>query len=168
MLNSSFKNNVTIIFLVFVIAIFIVMGSIIIQYSNDFLYVFSQSKMKNWQQEYKDRGIKEISIIIDTNSFKNTNDKNRFQWFFVKKIYSNMELKNLNQYKTNNDIIYNKCNKNYILLPKKSIDSVVYKFSPIYIYEEFNSKKEKIFSTIEFSSKRKLNKKYSDLLPSCH
>lgn len=168
MSNSTGKNNVSSILLVFALGFLIVMGSLVIQHNNDFLYAFSQGKMKNWKQGYKYRGIKEISITIDTSISKSINRNQRFLWYLIKRLYLNKEKINPTQLKYSADFFIHKCEENYILLPNKSIDSIVYKFSPICIYEEYNSERELIFSTIEFNSKRKLNKKYSDLLPSCH
>lgn len=153
--------------IIYAFSIFFVLFVIFFLYSSKFKVAYSEGNIRRWQIKNNGNGIKEISISIDT-FFEIVDDsQNRFEWHKIKKIYLNRKMINPSDYIYEKDIVMKKCNIYFILLPKKSIDSVVYKFSPKYIYEEYNSERELIFSTSEFSSKYKLNKKYSHLLPSC-
>ncbi|HHH53062.1 MAG TPA: hypothetical protein ENK91_05340 [Bacteroidetes bacterium] len=87
-------------------------------------------------------------------------------WKKVKKVYVNNQLITPDKLYRKNDFIFAHCNENYALLTNKDIDSIVYKFPPVDIYEEY-VKGKLINKSSTFYSKRRYHKKYKEALPEC-
>lgn len=121
---------------------------------------------RKWEKEIKNHSINSIALVFNSEVIFYKNGYTERFWKKVKRVYVNRETIQPPKLYKKADFIYIHCNQNYSLLTNKDIDSIVYKFPPIDIYEEF-VKGKLINKSKEFYSKRKYHKKYSKVLPKC-
>jgi len=135
---------------VFVIGMFFLMYIIItIGLYGDRISIRRHNKnMSSWKKEFHSEGIKNIVLVFNFDTFAvKGGDISRY-WKKVKKVYVNNKLITPDKLYRKNDFIYTHCNENYALLINKDIDSIVYKFPPVDLYEEYVKQQDEKWNNV--------------------
>ncbi|HHH53059.1 MAG TPA: hypothetical protein ENK91_05325 [Bacteroidetes bacterium] len=164
--HIPFKDLIPIFVLVIGFAVFLFIGFYRGTKNSAIREKESKEARKRWINEFKVRGIKTISFVLDDIYVCEVFDHGD-RWRRVDKVYVNDSLINPDSLYNKQEFIIKNCDYYYYFITGGNIDSVIYQFSPkmMYLEHRISDNLYSVNSNLIINGSR--NKKYKLYLPKC-